>query len=97
MIGALLALALFVTGAQASEPLDVVLIVDLNQATAVQLAELPGLGPRRAEAIVELRKKRLFTRVTQLLEVKGIGRKTLERLRPWIRINAPPQSLQTHR
>lgn len=60
--------------------------LELNHATLEELQTLPGIGPRKAEAIVELRKKRPFTRVTQLLEVKGVGRKTLERLKPWVRV-----------
>jgi competence ComEA-like helix-hairpin-helix protein len=60
--------------------------VELNLATLEELQTLPGIGPRKAEAIIELRKKRPFTRVTQLLEVKGVGRKTLERLKPWVRV-----------
>jgi competence protein ComEA len=99
------ALALFAAGAQASEPFDLALIVDVNRATAGELAELPGLGPRRAAAIVELRKRRPFRRVTQLLEVKGIGKKTFQRLKPWVRVSAegsPTQasveaSVPTHR
>lgn len=68
-----------------AEPVEV-RPVDLNRATLEELQHLPGIGPRKAEAIVELRKKRPFTRVTQLLEVKGVGRKTLERLKPWVRV-----------
>jgi competence ComEA-like helix-hairpin-helix protein len=66
-----------------AEPVEV-RPVDLNRATLEELQHLPGIGPRKAEAIVDLRKKRPFTRVTQLLEVKGVGRKTLERLKPWV-------------
>lgn len=60
--------------------------VDLNTATVEELCALPGVGPKKAEAILELRKKRPFTRVTQLLEVRGIGKKTLERLKAYVRI-----------
>jgi competence protein ComEA len=56
--------------------------VDLNTATAEELRKLPGLGAKRVQLILEMRKKKPFTRVTQLLEVRGIGRKTLERLKP---------------
>jgi competence protein ComEA len=82
-----LACGLLVAGAEQGEgrPVDP---VDLNLATLEELQRLPGIGPRKAEAIVALRKKRPFTRVTQLLEVKGVGRKTLERLKPWVRV--PP-------
>lgn len=80
----LLVAALLCPGLLASEGEQAVL--DLNGATVDQLRSLPGVGPKRAEAIVELRQKRPFTRVTQLLEVRGIGKKTLERLRPRIRV-----------
>lgn len=83
----LLALVLFValagsTPADAAGPAP----VDLNTATVEELCTLPGVGPKKAEAILELRKKRRFTRVTQLLEVKGIGQKTLARLKPHVRV-----------
>lgn len=71
---------LWSTVAAAGEPLD------LNRAEPGQLQELPGIGPKKAEAIVALRQRRPFTRVTQLLEVRGIGPKTLERLRPLLKV-----------
>lgn len=61
-------------------------LVDLNRATVEELQGLPGIGPRKAASIVELRHKRPFTRVTQLLEIKGIGKKTLERLKAHVRV-----------
>jgi competence protein ComEA len=57
-------------------------VVDLNTASVQELCTLPGIGPKKAEAIISLREKRPFTRVTQLLLVKGIGPKTLTRLKP---------------
>ncbi|MCZ8518675.1 MULTISPECIES: helix-hairpin-helix domain-containing protein [Paenibacillus] len=56
----------------------------LNQATAEQLDALPGIGPSRAAAIIELRKKRggAFRSLDELLEVKGIGEKSLQKLKP---------------
>lgn len=57
-------------------------VVDLNAASVEELCTLPGIGPKKAEAIISLREKRPFTRVTQLLLVKGIGPKTLTRLKP---------------
>lgn len=72
------------------------LVLDLNHASAEELTQLPGIGPKRAEAIVARRKQRPFTRVTQLLEVKGIGKRTLERLRPHLRlvpaVSLPPKT-----
>ncbi len=63
--------------------------VELNSASVSELCTLPGIGPKKAEAIVAFRERRPFTRVTQLMLVKGIGRRTLERLRPLVFV-APP-------
>jgi competence protein ComEA len=72
--------------AHAIEPVP----VDVNNATEQQLEQLPGIGPKKAQAIVLLRKKKPITRLTQLMEVRGIGKKTLERLKPFLRIDAVP-------
>ncbi len=61
-------------------------VVDLNQATVEELCTLPGIGPKKADAILALRHKKPFTRVTQLLQVKGIGPKTLDKLKPHLRV-----------
>jgi competence protein ComEA len=58
--------------------------VELNTATIEELCLLPGIGPKKANAIIKLRERRPFTRVTQLLRVRGIGRKTLRRLKPFV-------------
>ncbi len=54
-------------------------IVNINTADAVALTEvLTGIGAKKAQAIVEWRKQNgKFTNLEQLLEVKGIGEKTL--------------------
>jgi competence protein ComEA len=59
--------------------------IDLNRATADELEGLPGVGPSRAAAILALRRDRgRLHRLEELLEVPGIGDKTLERLRPYV-------------
>jgi competence protein ComEA len=65
--------------------------VDLNGASVDELCELPGIGPKKAAAIVEQRQRRRFTRVSQLLLVRGIGRKTLAKLRPLVKVGPPPR------
>ena len=61
--------------------------IDLNAATAAMLVKLPGIGPARARAIIELRQRiGRFRRVSQLLRVRGIGRATLRRLIPHLLI-----------
>jgi competence protein ComEA len=52
--------------------------VSLSSATAEQLDELPGIGPVTADAIIAYRTAHGgFQRVEDLLDVKGIGEKTL--------------------
>lgn len=62
--------------------------LNLNTATAEQLDELPGVGPSRAKAILELRQRLggKFRSPDQLLEVKGIGEKTLEKIKPHVTV-----------
>lgn len=57
--------------------------VDINTADALQLAEvMDGVGPAKAEAIVEYRKAHgPFGSLDDLGLVKGIGQSTLERNR----------------
>lgn len=61
-------------------------VVNVNTATVEQLTLLPGIGPSRAEAIVEARQRRPFRAVQDLLRVRGIGRSTLLRLRPYLTV-----------
>ncbi|QHF24042.1 hypothetical protein GTU73_08480 [Rathayibacter sp. VKM Ac-2804] len=57
-------------------------IVSLSTATAAQLEELPEIGPATAAKIVAYREEHgPFTSVDQLLEVPGVGEKTLEAFR----------------
>jgi competence protein ComEA len=65
--------------------------VILNTANVDDLRRLPGVGEKRANAILSLRARlggRLRS-VEDLLKVKGIGRTTLKRLRPLVRLDPP--------
>lgn len=56
-------------------------VIELNTSTAEQLQRLPGVGPVTAAAILEWREANgPFTAVSQLVEVHGIGPKTLAEL-----------------
>jgi competence protein ComEA len=62
--------------------------VTLNTATLDDLERLPGIGPKRATAILELRQKLgRFRQVEDLMRVKGVGRATLKKLRPIVRLD----------
>jgi competence protein ComEA len=64
--------------------------VDLNTARVEDLRRLPGVGAKRAEAILALRAHLpggRFRQIEELLKVKGIGRAMIKRLHPLIRIS----------
>ncbi|MBX3237290.1 MAG: helix-hairpin-helix domain-containing protein [Nitrospiraceae bacterium] len=59
--------------------------VDLNRASVTDLEGLPGIGPKLAQRVVEHRTSRgPFHSVEELQQVKGIGRKKFDRLRPFV-------------
>ncbi len=69
--------------------------IDLNAAEPELLEELPGVGPVRAREIVRHRRERGgFRSVDELVEVRGIGPVTLERMRPHVVVggSAPSDS-----
>ena len=72
----------------ASEP-DVGGHININTATAEELAWLPGVGPSRAERIVAYRARHAFKKVVELARVKGIGLKTVRKLKPWLTVSGP--------
>ena len=56
--------------------------INVNEASVELLAELPGIGPGKAQAIVEDRQANgPFTTVEDLTRVKGIGDATVARLK----------------
>jgi competence protein ComEA len=67
--------------------------VILNLASADELTKLPGVGMKRATAIVALRTKlKRFKHATDLLRVKGIGPRGLQRMLPHLVLDAPAAS-----
>lgn len=64
-------------------------VLNLNNATEDQLELLPGIGPQKAKAIVEHRHAHPFHKTDELMKVKGIGRKTFGRLRPYLTLVGP--------
>jgi len=59
--------------------------VNINTGSQRDLERLPGVGPVIAGRIISLRSRLgRFTSADQLLEVKGIGPKTLQKIRPYV-------------
>lgn len=60
-------------------------VVDVNHATPAELEALPGIGAKKAQAIVAFRDKRPFRRTSELMRVKGIGPRLYQRLKDRVR------------
>lgn len=59
--------------------------INVNEATAAQLQRLPGIGPVMAQRIVDYREAHgRFVRIDDLLKVRGIGPKTLAKMKKYI-------------
>ena len=64
--------------------------VNINQASAKDLANLPRIGAKVAERIVAYRQEHgSFARVEDLMEVKGIGEKLFTSLKPYLALSGP--------
>jgi competence protein ComEA len=65
--------------------------VDLNAATKEELESVTGIGPVKADAIVEYRKHNgPFKKVDDLKEVTGFGDKSVDKLRHEVTVSASP-------
>jgi competence protein ComEA len=64
-------------------------VVNINTASEEELQRLPGIGPARATAIVALRARvQRFRATDDLLRIRGIGRVSFRRLRPYLTLTA---------
>ena len=61
-------------------------VVNINQADSATLDLLPSIGETRAKAIIEWRHGHPFKKPDDLARVKGIGRKTMAKLRPYLTV-----------
>lgn len=74
-----------VNAAQPTSPPQAQVVVHINSASSAQLQTLKGIGPAKAQAIIDYRDAHGgFKDVMELLEVKGIGPATLEGMLPWV-------------
>lgn len=78
------------------QPAAATLVVDLNSADRSELIQVPGLGPGLADAILTRRRDHgPFAAVEDLHDVKGIGGKTVERIRPYVTVAAADRPVET--
>ena len=64
--------------------------ININTATKDELVALPGIGPAKAQAIVDHRKAHgAFKTIEDLKDVKGIGAKRFEKLKPDLAVTGP--------
>jgi len=63
-------------------------VVNINSADAAQLAYLPRVGVKAAQRIVDYRREHgSFKKTSDLMQVKGFGEKSYERLASWITVD----------
>jgi competence protein ComEA len=61
--------------------------ININTANSEQLQEVPGIGPATAEKILQMRKSYgAFKSVDDLLSIKGIGKKRLDKMRKYLTV-----------
>lgn len=65
-------------------------LVNLNTAGVEDLARLPGIGPAKAQAIIQHRTQHPFARADELSKVKGIGAKLYEKVKDQVTVGEAP-------
>ena len=81
-----------VAGATKKPPLKP---ININTANSEELQQVPGIGPATAEKILQMRKSYgAFKSVDDLLSIKGLGKKRLEKMRKYLTVSKIPASKQ---
>ena len=69
--------------------------ININTATSEELQQVPGIGPVTADKILQMRKSYgAFKSVNDLLAVKGLGKKRLEKMRKYLTVSKASASKQ---
>jgi comEA protein len=62
--------------------------ININTATSDELQQVPGIGPVTADKILQMRKSYgAFKSVDDLLAIRGIGKKRLEKMRKYLTVS----------
>jgi competence ComEA-like helix-hairpin-helix protein len=71
--------------------------ININTANSSDLQQVPGIGPSTAQKILDTRKSYgSFKSVDDLLAIKGIGPKKLEKMRKYLTVGKPPSKKQSN-
>jgi competence ComEA-like helix-hairpin-helix protein len=64
--------------------------INLNTATSEELQVVPGIGPATADTVLQMRKSYGgFKSVDDLLAIRGLGAKRLEKMRKYLTVGKP--------
>jgi competence protein ComEA len=70
--------------------------ININTAGSSDLQQVPGIGPSTAQEILDTRKSYgSFKSVDDLLSIKGIGPRKLEKMRKYLTVGKPPSKKQS--
>jgi competence ComEA-like helix-hairpin-helix protein len=65
--------------------------ININSASSAELQMVPGIGPATAQKILQTRKAYgSFKDVNDLLAIRGIGQKRLDKMRKYLVVSKPP-------
>lgn len=60
-------------------------LIHINSAGLVELQDIPGIGAKKAQAILDYRNEHgSFKQISDLTKIKGIGDKMLQKMKPYI-------------
>jgi competence protein ComEA len=69
--------------------------VNINTANSEQLQQVPGIGPATAQKILQMRKSYgAFKSVDDLLAIRGLGQKRLDKMRKYLTVGKAPPSIK---
>jgi competence ComEA-like helix-hairpin-helix protein len=64
-------------------------VINLNSATASQIADLPGIGVKTADLIVQYRVKNgPFKKIEEVMNIRGVGEKSFLRIKDRLTVAA---------
>jgi comEA protein len=64
--------------------------ININNASSDELQQVPGIGPVTADKILQMRKSYgAFKSVDDLVAIRGIGKKRLDKMRKYLTVSKP--------